>query len=1034
MPSEDETDIPDRWRQVVHPRRHGLIGLVPLPRDGGDSSVGAGRDDGLAERVLGGSDLDPELVRLVCSGHPSVAADAVRLVLGMDPVAEHLSHYWSEPSLAPLDELIADRGLAHAAGAFVESSGYVLVWTPSTSGLVLTLHRIQHLAEWEPGWWAAAARHLRWALAVAPQERYDEAVAALAPLRGVSPRHRIALSYLMPDQREWVNADLAELPARAAAYDLLAYSAATAGQLSRFAATSLEHFVTALDAVGAEAVVPLITDWLDAERWSPDTRRDALEVLTRIPGDAAFETMLRRIDVPDVAGGVLAAADRFPRRAARILARRRDDDHIGVLFLRHVRAHPDVPEAALAPLAPEAPAHAVPRLLLSPPWIRKPPARITVPPSPLAAEPRIAWRDGERDEWAYDWREFTAEEMRKHLPLAEKGSAPAEFYTLGPAELVRPRLAKWQAESTWFYLQDPCVIVGKYELDAMTPMLRLARRKPAVAAVALMPYIGQEVADLMAEWLVRSRQFRPVAQEWFTRHGADGAALLIPAALGAPPAQARTAALALLRLDAGDVLAAADALGCRAAVEELLAGDPLNLVPAKVPAVPKWADPALLPQVLLAGRQDALPAGATGALLRMIAMSQLDAPYEGLRVIAGQCDRRSLSDFAWSLYRLWEAQGRPSKDAWAMNALGYFGDESVAERLAPLVRAWPSEGAAPRAKRGADILAVMGSEQALRHLSALARNAKSAPLRTHAAAALDRAAGARGLLPEQLDDLLAPDLGLDGDPVVYRGVRYQVDLAGSAELVLRDPSGQQLTRLPKPADDDEKPAAAAWDARRRKAKPLIADQVARLEEAMVVQRRWTPAGFRSAIACHPLLGRLARTLVWALDDRTVALDSLGDLVDPAGGLAGKGDWVHLAHPAADDFTPWRPWLERLTAPQPFPQAGRETFTGEDPSAYWQRTVPAAALYRLLREGWHWGPAGPQARRYQMFRPFGPDGRVLLTIDPGVSAVSDAKQEPGQTITGVAFESSHGELGVFSDLPRVTRSELVRSLRAGLGSA
>jgi hypothetical protein len=53
---------------------------------------------------------------------------------------------------------------------------------------------------------------------------------------------------------------------------------------------------------------------------------------------------------------------------------------------------------------------------------------------------------------------------------------------------------------------------------------------------------------------------------------------------------------------------------------------------------------------------------------------------------------------------------------------------------------------------------------------------------------------------------------------------------------------------------------------------------------------------------------------------------------------------------------------------------------------------------------------------------------VLTSDPGVSAVADQKEEPAQTITELAFESSAGELGVFSDLPVVTRSELIRSLR------
>ena len=54
--------------------------------------------------------------------------------------------------------------------------------------------------------------------------------------------------------------------------------------------------------------------------------------------------------------------------------------------------------------------------------------------------------------------------------------------------------------------------------------------------------------------------------------------------------------------------------------------------------------------------------------------------------------------------------------------------------------------------------------------------------------------------------------------------------------------------------------------------------------------------------------------------------------------------------------------------------------------------------------------------------------MLLTIDPGVSAVYDPKTEPEQTIVELAFESSRSEIGVFSDLPMVTRSELIRSLR------
>jgi hypothetical protein len=998
MPGEDEIEIPDTWRYAVHPRRHGMAGLEQGRGPGGDMF----RDAAVlaANAALAAYGFED----------PGIAADE------------------AGSALVKVDELVAERGLAGAAVAFAESYAH----EAQAAGILVPSFRWDRETWDDDGTWirgfpGAAAKHLRSMLAIAPQDVYDDAVAALTPLRDGLFRQRIVASYLVPDRHDWVSADLAQLPAHQVLGGLLFYSVATVEQLSRFRASTLDDFVTAYDAVGNE-LVPLLARWLTVAWWAPQARRDALEVLTRIPADAAFDVLLHLTGLPEVPGGVREAADRFPERAARMLAAHRDIDLVSVLFVRHAGAHPDVPEARLVARVPDAPADAVPELLASPPWTRQPPARVAVAPSRLATEPRIIWRDGEQEQWAYDWRSFRAEETRKYLPLAETGDAPAEFYISGPADLVRPHLPAWKAESTWFYLEDPEVVVGKYELDALPPVLRLARRKPVVGAALLMPYLAQEVAKLMAEWLTRSRSFRPVAQEWFERHGGGAAALLIPVALGGPWAQSRTAALALARIDTADVLTAAGELGCRDAVEAFLGRDPLDLVPAKIPAVPKWADPVFLPQVLLPGGGYAVPPEATAALLRMMAMSQLDAPYEGLRVIAGQCDPASLSEFAWSLYRLWEIEGRPSKDAWAMNALGYFGDDTVAGRLAPLVRAWPSEGAAPRAKRGADVLAAMGTDGALGHLSALARNAKSAPLRAHAAAALDRAAAGRGLLPEQLDDLLAPDLGLDADPVGYRDVSYAVELSAKGELVLRDPSASQLTALPKAAGDDERAVTSAWNSRRRKARPVIADQMARLEEAMVIQRRWAADEFRSRIAGHPLLGRLARELVWVLDDRTVALDALGDLADPAGGLAGPGEWVRLAHPAIDDFTPWTGWLARRTAPPPFAQADREVFPGQDPSAYWQRTVDAAALYNLLRRGWHWGSAGRQALRDQLFRPFGAQGRVVLTIDPGVSAVQDPKHEPQQMITEITFESSEGELGVFGDLSPVTRSELIRSLR------
>ena len=126
---------------------------------------------------------------------------------------------------------------------------------------------------------------------------------------------------------------------------------------------------------------------------------------------------------------------------------------------------------------------------------------------------------------------------------------------------------------------------------------------------------------------------------------------------------------------------------------------------------------------------------------------------------------------------------------------------------------------------------------------------------------------------------------------------------------------------------------------------MIADQVRRLEEAMVVQRRWHVVDFRSAIAGHPLLSVLATRLVWDLDGTLATLDPLGDLVDPKGGLVEDPTWLRIAHPATCDLRTWREWLVARAIEQPFEQILRDVFD-EDPSRSWNGTASAASSTAL----------------------------------------------------------------------------------------
>ncbi|GAA2407577.1 hypothetical protein GCM10010191_14900 [Actinomadura vinacea] len=137
-------------------------------------------------------------------------------------------------------------------------------------------------------------------------------------------------------------------------------------------------------------------------------------------------------------------------------------------------------------------------------------------------------------------------------------------------------------------------------------------------------------------------------------------------------------------------------------VPEVLTG------PGKAPRLPAYADPDALPQVLLKGGGEALPADATR---RLIALAK--KPHEGLEAVRDACDRRSLADLGWALFL--------HGDAWALTALGRLGDDRTARDLAELVPGWADRGTRARAVKALDAIAGIGTAEARARLDDLAR-------------------------------------------------------------------------------------------------------------------------------------------------------------------------------------------------------------------------------------------------------------------------------------------------------------------------
>ncbi|MET1074997.1 MAG: DUF4132 domain-containing protein, partial [Umezawaea sp.] len=628
-----------------------------------------------------------------------------------------------------------------------------------------------------------------------------------------------------------------------------------------------------------------------------------------------------------------------------------------------------------------------------------------------------------------------------------------------PEDVLRPRLGEWEPVRD-DYMGWERVLVARFEGDVLPQAVRIAKSDVAYLADLLLPFADAEVAGLMADWLVRLKWVREVADRWFQRHPDTAVRALLPAALGKAGKARRAAEVALwLVAEHGHAdlvrrVAAEHDEQVVGAVEMLLLADPTeHHLEARVPTVGAWADPALLPRILLRDKQGELPASVTGHVVTMFAMSEPDDVLTRLtttksddvhryaEVVREACDAESLARFGWAVFKAWRARGMPSKDRWALSALGMVGDDETVRELAPLVRAWPGEGAHPRALVGLEALAAIGSDAALAQIDDIAAKSRFGALRHRAAEVITTIAADLGLTAEQLADRLIPDFGLDDAATLvvdYGSRRFVVGFDEQLMPYVVDGGGGRLKELPKPGVKDD-PELAAREYRRfvelkKDVRTVAADQVRRFEAAMVTSRRWSVAEFRERFVRHPLLWHVVRRLVWVTgdgvafrpaEDRTFA-DVRDDAVDLAEDVV-----VGVAHPLhlAGSLDGWVGVFADYEILQPFPQLARPVHAlseGEREASELTRfhdvEVPTGKVLALARRGWELSGPEEGGIRYSVGLSV-PGGTVTVELTPGIRADRPSATEP-QRVAEVVLG---GGPRTFGELDPVTVSEVLADL-------
>lgn len=1099
---EDTFVFPPAWNRHRYPRRGsaGVTLFTPDPKARTVVDEEIGRHPDQVDVILEAPGTAPDVRHAAFAWRDGdlkagpVGAAAVALATDKWNIRERMASF--------VDVWFAERGLLFAVEAAVEVMA-MRVTEDGGRGANGQRYCIKPMLPGDSryGWQVDAqllilfrARH---ALATASDDDHAAALALLAEHRTPSLYRRVATSVLAPGQAAWVEQDIADAVADDDHYlaTALLVAAGTGEQAGALAplvnswsvVNSLTLLTTLADGLGA-ACAPALFHWFDEDRGA-DGQRRLLSVLSALPGDDVLTGLIERIDAKYVTPAVLEAAERYPLRAMRLLAEAGAKRSVADLLRGHVVAHPGLVETVLPTLSADAaarvsslavaaasvtvaPAEAVPAILLSPPWAnRAKPVKPVVVPGLTCTDPAtLDWQPGELERWRETrfarYGDPNGGWPRLALRIATGQASwhePIQFFTDAPEAIARPLLAKWKPEYIWDSHTWLRVVIARFGMDALPLALQIARKSPSEGAAELLPFASPAIAVLMADWLVRLKSVREPAQTWLLRHAPAAARALVPPALGKAGAGRRQAERALLMLHVNGHTEAVRAAGrsygvdAEAAIETLLATDPLEVLPAKIPANPAWATPGLLPPLALRGGVGALPAEAVSGVVTILALSRSDDPYAGLATVREACEPQSLAEFGWQLFQRWQSSGANAKENWVLDVLGLIGDDETVRRLTPLILAWPGEGGHAKAVTGVGVLAAIGSDVALMHLHGIAQRAKFKGLKTTAQQKMDEVAAGLGLSAEQLADRLVPDFGLDADGSMrldYGPRQFVVGFDEQLRPYVADAAGKHLKALPKPgAKDDDELATAAYKqfaALKKDVRTVAADQIRRLERAMVTGRRWTGAEFRQLFVDHPLLWHIVRRLVWGLYDANglvlsairVAEDRSFSTVDDDETTLADDAVVGVAHPLqlGPALAAWSEVFADYQILQPFPQLSRPTFTltpAESETSELSRFVgislPTTKVLGLERRGWRREEPQDGGVQGHIELKLGPQLEMAISLDPGI-VVGMVTEFPEQKLTDVFLHDGDGTgwrpTGARIPLGRldpVAASEIIRDL-------
>lgn len=227
---------------------------------------------------------------------------------------------------------------------------------------------------------------------------------------------------------------------------------------------------------------------------------------------------------------------------------------------------------------------------------------------------------------------------------------------------------------------------------------------------------------------------------------------------------------------------------------------------------------------------------------------------------------------------------------------------------------------------------------AVGHLAVLKVRIKFGTAQKLIETALEKAANRAGVPKEEIEEMSVPDYGLQKVGYLTEKIgNYSAEIAirGTDDVIVRwfNSEGRQLKSTPASLKKDFADDIKELNQTLKDIRQMLPAQRNRIDCLYLEQKKWNHDVWRERYLDHPLVGTIARRLIWKFADADGQFSSgiwLDGIIVSAKGdeLDLEDTTVELWHPldeASQDVLRWREFLEQNVVRQPFKQAHREIY-------------------------------------------------------------------------------------------------------------